>query len=158
MNDRDLILEVCHELVNRALANEAEAIGSEYCDAREKADAIRRLLDSHDAICSQRPCAWAVLGPGADLYDNKGDAVDTLVFYDEGEAKGFIEDSAIPLRHVALVPIDRAGALAPECDCPRRGPFEGSRCCSVRHRLPYASDEWCGCKCHDGTPMPLVNK
>jgi len=76
MSDRDLIVEVCHDLINRALLCERDGDGDHPTarDCREKEAAIRRMLvtpppavgltaeDRANLLRARRrnkePCAW----------------------------------------------------------------------------------------------------
>lgn len=48
------------------------------------------------------------------------------------------------------------------CECPIHGVGQGCACRAARFNLPYASDDWCGCECHDppslGTLRGLVKE
>ena len=55
--------------------------------------------------------------------------------------------------HESRLPPAQPKADGAKCDCPDDGPFRGSHCRSKRYGLPFASDDWCNCKCHESAPQ-----
>lgn len=39
-----------------------------------------------------------------------------------------------------------------KCNCPDPGPHRECHCRAKRYNAHFASDDWCGCKCHHPAP------
>lgn len=49
-------------------------------------------------------------------------------------------------------PLDLRPWLRRPCTCPDPGKYRGSNCRAKRYGLPFQSDDWCSCRCHDNAP------